>query len=128
MVARHSGRVLHITVGTDGTRNGAPVRQQEWANADHPKFRLEPPRPNTRHRPGGPAGERTAGAVSMREVDVESNYELIRRIDPYVKSSATSLTSLGEAVRLALASHLPELTPHTKEVTAFMAQYYGVDN
>ncbi|MEV4502390.1 LamG-like jellyroll fold domain-containing protein [Streptomyces klenkii] len=71
---------------------------------------------------GAPALER-----AMRQLDVESNYELVRRLDPYVKGAATSLPELTAAVRTALATHLPELSPHAEHVTGFLAQYYGVE-
>ncbi|MEV7939697.1 LamG-like jellyroll fold domain-containing protein [Kitasatospora sp. NPDC088264] len=64
---------------------------------------------------------------AMRQLDVESNYELIRRLDPYVKGAATGLPELAEATRSALAAQLPELLPHAADVTGFLAQYYGVD-
>ncbi|MFH8786666.1 LamG-like jellyroll fold domain-containing protein [Streptomyces roseoverticillatus] len=64
---------------------------------------------------------------AMRQLDVESNYELVRRLDPYVKGAATGLQELSEAVRAALATHLPELSPHAEHVTGFLAQYYGVE-
>ncbi|MFG2716372.1 RICIN domain-containing protein [Streptomyces goshikiensis] len=37
-----SPKVQQITVNNDGARNGAPVRQLEWDNVDHQKFRLDP--------------------------------------------------------------------------------------
>ncbi|MEU5053691.1 LamG-like jellyroll fold domain-containing protein [Streptomyces sp. NPDC021096] len=64
---------------------------------------------------------------AMRQLDVESNYELVRRLDPYVKGAATSLPELSQAVRTALATHLPELSPHADHVIGFLAQYYGVE-
>ncbi|MFJ6662192.1 LamG-like jellyroll fold domain-containing protein [Streptomyces sp. NPDC091377] len=63
---------------------------------------------------------------AMRTVDVQSNYELIRRLDPYVSSATTSLPELAEATRTALANHLPELSAHKDEITQFLADYYGV--
>ncbi|MER7581233.1 hypothetical protein [Kitasatospora sp. NPDC097691] len=63
----------------------------------------------------------------MRQLDVESNHELVRRLDPYVKSAATSLPELAEATRTTLARELPELLPHTADVIGFLAQYYGVE-
>ncbi|MFB7636325.1 hypothetical protein ACFC0M_36050, partial [Streptomyces sp. NPDC056149] len=65
---------------------------------------------------------------AMRQLDVESNYELVRRLDPYVKAAATGLPELSAAVRSALATHLPELSPHADDVVQFMAQYYGVED
>ncbi|MFI1170059.1 LamG-like jellyroll fold domain-containing protein [Streptomyces melanogenes] len=64
---------------------------------------------------------------AMRQLDVESNYELVRRLDPYVKSAATGRAELATAVHSALAAHLPELVAHGEEVTEFLAQYYGVE-
>ncbi|UQI46433.1 hypothetical protein M1P56_19820 [Streptomyces sp. HU2014] len=64
---------------------------------------------------------------AMRQLDVESNYELVRRLDPYVKGAATGLPELTAAVRAALATHLPELSPHADHVIGFLAQYYGVE-
>ncbi|MBO0653807.1 hypothetical protein J1792_13765 [Streptomyces triculaminicus] len=64
---------------------------------------------------------------AMRQLDVESNYELVRRLDPYVKGAATSAAELSAAVRAALAAHLPELVPHADQVIGFLAQYYGVE-
>ncbi|MFI6684250.1 LamG-like jellyroll fold domain-containing protein [Streptomyces sp. NPDC050485] len=64
---------------------------------------------------------------TMRQLDVESNYELVRRLDPYVRGAATGLPELSAAVRDTLAAHLPELLPHADDVIGFLAQYYGVE-
>ncbi|MEU1283600.1 LamG-like jellyroll fold domain-containing protein [Kitasatospora sp. NPDC005856] len=65
---------------------------------------------------------------AMRELDLESNYELVRRLDPYVKAAATGRSELADAVRTALSVHLPQLTPHAEEVIGFLARYYGVED
>lgn len=52
---------------------------------------------------------------------------LVRRLDPYVKAAATGRTELADAVRTALSTHLPQLSPHAGEVVEFLARYYGVD-
>ncbi|MFE7131708.1 LamG-like jellyroll fold domain-containing protein [Streptomyces sp. NPDC057638] len=65
-------------------------------------------------------------ARDMRTIDIPSNYELIRRLDPYVSSAATTLPTLTDAVRTALTTHLPALTPHTQEIAQFLAAYYGI--
>ncbi|GLF95112.1 LamG domain-containing protein [Streptomyces yaizuensis] len=65
-------------------------------------------------------------AKDMRTIDIPSNYELIRRLDPYVSTAATTLPNLTAATRTALATHLPSLTPHTQEIAQFLAAYYGV--
>ncbi|MFJ9614004.1 LamG-like jellyroll fold domain-containing protein [Streptomyces noursei] len=108
--------------------NAAALRQARQSDRKPPCWRvmhrvtfvsrLLPPVPPA----GAPPLERT-----MRELDVESNYELIRRLDPYVKAAATGRDELAEAVCTALSAHLPELLPHAEEVTGFLAQYYGVE-
>ncbi|MGK5543598.1 LamG-like jellyroll fold domain-containing protein [Streptomyces sp. URMC 127] len=112
--------------GTDP--NAAALRQARRSDRKPPCWRvmhrvtfvsrLLPPVPPA----DAPPLERT-----MRELDLDSNYELVRRLDPYVKAAATSRTELADAVRAALRAHLPELQPHAEEVVAFLAQYYGVE-
>ncbi|MEW1552306.1 LamG domain-containing protein, partial [Streptomyces tsukubensis] len=67
-------------------------------------------------------------AKDLRTIDIPSNYELIRRLDPYVSPAATTLASLTDATRAALTAHLPALTPHTLEIAQFLAAYYGIDD
>ncbi|MER5766572.1 LamG domain-containing protein [Streptomyces sp. NPDC001985] len=65
-------------------------------------------------------------ARDMRTIDIPSNYELIRRLDPYVSTAATTLPSLTDATRTALAAHLPALAPHAQQIARLLAAYYGV--
>ncbi|PSJ26649.1 hypothetical protein B7P34_21870 [Streptosporangium nondiastaticum] len=112
--------------GTDP--NAAALRQARQSDRKPPCWRvmhrvtfvsrLLPPVSSA----GTPPLERT-----MRELDLESNYELVRRLDPYVKTSATGRGELAGAVRTALSAHLPQLAPHAEEVIEFLAQYYGVE-
>ncbi|MCQ8770766.1 LamG domain-containing protein [Streptomyces telluris] len=113
--------------GTDP--NAAALRQARQSDRKPPCWRvmhrvtfvsrLLPPVPAE----GAAPLERT-----MRQLDLESNYELVRRLDPYVKGAATGRAELAGAVRDALAAHLPELSPHAEEVIGFLAQYYGVES
>ncbi|MGW1975678.1 LamG-like jellyroll fold domain-containing protein [Streptomyces sp. NPDC001889] len=63
---------------------------------------------------------------AMKDLDIASNYELIRRLDPYVRSSTTSGHELATATRAALTTYLPQLLPHTAAVIAFLTDYYGI--
>lgn len=111
-----------------GDPNAAALRQARQSDRRPPCWRVMhrvtfvsrvlPPVPAA----GTPQLERT-----MRELDLQSNYELVRRLDPYVKAAATGRTELADAVRSALATYLPELAAHAAEVTEFLAQYYGVE-
>lgn len=71
--------------------------------------------------PGAPPVEGT-----LRSVDIQSNYELIRRLDPYIRTATDSTADLADATRTALAAHLPQLLPHATEIIGFFADYYGV--
>ncbi|MFJ6659545.1 LamG-like jellyroll fold domain-containing protein [Streptomyces sp. NPDC091377] len=79
--------------------------------------RILPPVPP----PSAPPIER-----AMKNLDISSNYELIRRLDPYVSSAATTRAHLAGAVRTALTLHLPQLLPHAATITVFLADYYDV--
>lgn len=61
----------------------------------------------------------------LAAIDVSSNYELIRRLDPLVRSQKNSYGTLSTAVHAALERYLPELLPHESEVIQYMADYYG---
>ncbi len=63
---------------------------------------------------------------AIRAQNIESNYQLIKQLEPYVKDAATSLDRLADATRDALDQYLPELSPHAAEIIQYLASYYGV--
>ncbi|MEV0734140.1 LamG domain-containing protein, partial [Polymorphospora sp. NPDC050346] len=63
----------------------------------------------------------------IRAQHIDSNYELIRKLEPYVRDATTNVSRLADATRDALDRHLPELSPHAAEITEYLALYYGVD-
>ncbi|MEV0535550.1 LamG domain-containing protein [Kitasatospora sp. NPDC050463] len=65
---------------------------------------------------------------AMRTENIASNYELIKRLEPYVRPAATSTGSLAVATRDALTAHLPELLPHATEITSYLAGYFGMES
>lgn len=58
---------------------------------------------------------------ALMAAHLASNWELIRRLDPLVRSHAGDLGAFGLAVREALRRHLPELQPHAHEITEYLA-------
>jgi Concanavalin A-like lectin/glucanases superfamily len=62
---------------------------------------------------------------TLTTIDVSSNYELIRRLDPLVRNQRESFGTLSKAIRDALKRYLPELLPHAAEVIQYMSDYYG---
>ncbi|MFD4829386.1 LamG-like jellyroll fold domain-containing protein [Streptomyces uncialis] len=107
--------------------NAAALRQARHSDRKPPCWRvlhrvtyisrILPPVPAT----GAPPLEK-----ALHDVDVTSNYELIRRLDPYVSTSTASRAELADATRTSLTTHLPKLLPHTAEIAQFLADYYGI--
>ncbi|WP_244291088.1 LamG domain-containing protein [Streptomyces subrutilus] len=64
---------------------------------------------------------------AMRAENIDSNYELIRRLEPYVRTATKSASELAAATRSALTAHLPELVPHAADIIDYLAQYYSVE-
>ena len=62
---------------------------------------------------------------TLTTIDISSNFELIRKLDPLVRGQKDSSGTLSKAVSEALRLYLPELLPHTSEVIQYMADYYG---
>lgn len=58
---------------------------------------------------------------------IASNWELIRRLDPYCKRYSGSLAELSTAVKSALKKYLPELYPHYERIVEYMGEYYGLE-
>ncbi|MEU6232174.1 hypothetical protein [Kitasatospora sp. NPDC047058] len=73
--------------------------------------------------PGAPPLEK-----AMRAENIDSNYELIRRLEPYVRPAATTSEALAAATRSALAAQLPELLPHAPEIIGYLRRYFGLEN
>jgi hypothetical protein len=80
-------------------------------------------------RPG--AAERSSAGETpsraMRALDLSSNYELVRTLAPYVASRTASYGDFALAVRQAVNRRLPDLVGHLAQVTAYLAEYYGLD-
>ncbi|MFD5417514.1 hypothetical protein ACFWJT_05720 [Streptomyces sp. NPDC127069] len=57
---------------------------------------------------------------AMRAENIDSNYELIRRLEPYARPAATS--SAG------LTTQPPELLSHAPEIVDYLGRYFGMEN
>ncbi|MCV6590661.1 MAG: LamG domain-containing protein [Marinobacterium sp.] len=67
-------------------------------------------------------------AGSMKKLNINSNWELIRRLEPFVKNRTADPVIFADAVRQALQQSLPELLPHAEDIIDFLGDYYAVDN
>jgi hypothetical protein len=118
-----------VWLSNSGDADAAALRQARQSSAKPPCWRILhrvtfisrvlPPVPP----PSAPPLEK-----AMRAENIDSNYELIKRLEPYVRTAATGVGELGTATRAALATHLPELVPHAKEIIVYLARYYGLES
>ncbi|OXM58604.1 hypothetical protein CFP71_01690 [Amycolatopsis thailandensis] len=63
---------------------------------------------------------------AMHTADIGSNYELVRRLEPYVDRSVADRAELHRQVAAAIGRVLPELAPHTKVIADLFADYLDV--
>jgi hypothetical protein len=63
---------------------------------------------------------------ALMAANVPSNWQLIQRLDPLVRSQKHDFALLAEAIRKAIRRYLPELQPYEVEIIEYMALYYGL--
>lgn len=63
---------------------------------------------------------------NMKAANVESNWQLIQKLDPFVRNKTGNYLEFSEAIRKAIASYLPELAPNEVEVIEYLSAYYQV--
>ncbi|MGH7594862.1 MAG: LamG-like jellyroll fold domain-containing protein [bacterium] len=63
---------------------------------------------------------------ALQTLDIDSNYELIKQLEPYVSNKLTSFADFADAVRETIKQNLPELQPHTEKVIKYMSLYFGI--
>ncbi|NJL48608.1 MAG: hypothetical protein HC929_15400 [Leptolyngbyaceae cyanobacterium SM2_5_2] len=64
--------------------------------------------------------------TAMRELSIDSNFELIKRLDPFVADKVDDFGEFSRAVRDTVETFMPELQPHVATITEFMQLFYGV--
>ena len=64
---------------------------------------------------------------AMKVANIESNYELIKKLEPFVKNKTASYIEFADAVRNTLKTYLPELQPHAVDIIKYVALYFGVE-
>lgn len=56
--------------------------------------------------------------------NISSNWQLIKRLEPYVKRASLGVGSLHKATEDALRRELPELLPHLDEIVEYLRSYF----
>ena len=64
---------------------------------------------------------------TLQTLDIDSNYELIKQLEPYVRDHLTDFAEFTQAIDNALETYLPELRSHKKEIYAYLSLYYGIE-
>jgi hypothetical protein len=64
---------------------------------------------------------------AMKTANVESNYELIKKLEPFVKNKTQDYAIFADAVRKTLKLYLPELQPHEEDIIKYAGLYFGVE-
>ena len=63
---------------------------------------------------------------AMKAENIDSNWQLIQKLEPFVRNKTGDTVAFGDAVREALTRYLPELTPHSTEIIQYLKLYYGM--
>ena len=63
---------------------------------------------------------------SLQTLDIDSNYQLIRQLEPFVRDQLSSEADFARAVDEAVISYLPELQPHLPEIKQYLRLYFGI--
>lgn len=63
---------------------------------------------------------------TMREIDIDSNYELIKLLDPFVGDKTTDYGVFVRAVSETIRARAPELIPHIDEIIQYLVLYYDI--
>ena len=65
---------------------------------------------------------------ALATLNISSNYELIRTLEPFVRGRTGQYADFVAAVRNAVTTYLPDLLPHIDDIVAFVVLYYGVSD
>lgn len=63
---------------------------------------------------------------AMQEMDVASNYELIKRLEPFVQGKTHSYNDFRNAIFGAIDKYMPALHDHRSTIVQYLCLYFGV--
>ncbi|MDQ3814876.1 MAG: hypothetical protein M3347_13110, partial [Armatimonadota bacterium] len=116
-----------IWIAQSGEPNAAALRQAQQGNKRPPCWRVLH-RVTFVSRVLEEFGSPTATPLEkdMRAADIESNYELIQKLAPFVRNKAGSYVEFAAAIRAAVTTYLPELQSHMTDIIRYMCLYFEV--
>jgi len=65
---------------------------------------------------------------TMRELHIQSNWELLKALEPFVRGKTNNCMEFGDAVRDTLRTYMPELLPYAPGIIVYASLYFGVRN
>lgn len=77
--------------------------------------------------PAFPDSTMTPLDQALMAANVQSNWQLIQRLDPLVRNQTSDFKVFADAVRKAIRRYLPELQLHETDIAEYMALYYGLN-
>ncbi len=63
---------------------------------------------------------------ALRALDIDSNYELIKLLEPFVANKLTNFAEFSRTIRETLKGYHPELQPHSEAIIQYMSLYFGI--
>ncbi|MFE1794351.1 hypothetical protein ACFW7J_39085, partial [Streptomyces sp. NPDC059525] len=121
------GKVVDSDWLDSGDRNALALKQAQQSDHKPPCWRVLH-RVTFVSRKLPEVEEEISGVLeqSMRSADVGSNYELVRRLDPYVDPAVVDRDELRRQVEAGIQQALPELVPYRETIVSLFADYRDV--
>ena len=65
----------------------------------------------------------------IKDLNIASNYELVRRLESFIRDQTANFTEFKDAVKAAVEAYMPELWVETElnQITLFLPDYHGVE-
>jgi hypothetical protein len=107
--------------------NALALKQAQQADKKPPCFRVM-------HRvtfvsrilPEIPADNAPPLEQNLKVANIDSNWELIQKLDPFVRNKTATFTEFSDAIRNAVNTHVPELKSNVEEIITYLSGYYQV--
>lgn len=64
----------------------------------------------------------------LKALDIDSNYELIKLLEPFVINKLSHYADFAQAIHTTLEHYHPELKPHAAAIIQYMSLYYGISD
>jgi hypothetical protein len=63
---------------------------------------------------------------NMKAANIESNWQLIKKLEPFVSGKTANFVEFSDAIHKAIKTYFPELTANVEEIIQYLSAYYQV--